>query len=100
VVINGSFNVSSVTRNSTGDYTLNFTTAMADANYAVVTGTPQSTVATDSSTFAVGIKLTAGATTSPELKTTTQLRILSRYQNAVNTAEFDFTALNVTILGN
>jgi hypothetical protein len=30
-----SFNVSSVTRNSTGDYTVNFTSAMADANYAV-----------------------------------------------------------------
>lgn len=33
-VINGSFNVSSVTRNSAGDYTINFTTAMTNANYA------------------------------------------------------------------
>jgi hypothetical protein len=32
--INGSFNVSSVTRNSTGNYTVNFTTAMTNANYA------------------------------------------------------------------
>ena len=32
--INGSFNVSSVTRNGTGDYTVNFTTAMANSNYA------------------------------------------------------------------
>ena len=31
----GSFNVSSVTYNSTGDYTFNFTTAMANATYAV-----------------------------------------------------------------
>jgi hypothetical protein len=32
--INGtSFNVSSVTRNSTGQYTVNFTTAMPNANY-------------------------------------------------------------------
>ena len=30
------FNVSSVTFNSTGNYTVNFTTAIADANYAVV----------------------------------------------------------------
>ena len=29
------FNVSSITDNGTGDYTVNFTTAMADANYAV-----------------------------------------------------------------
>jgi len=28
-------NVTSVTRNSTGNYTINFTTAMSDANYAV-----------------------------------------------------------------
>ena len=31
--VNGSFNVSSVLDNGTGDYTVNFTTAMADANY-------------------------------------------------------------------
>jgi hypothetical protein len=33
--IQGSFNFSSVTRNSEGNYTLAFTTAMANANYAV-----------------------------------------------------------------
>jgi len=33
--IAASGNVSSITKNSTGDYTLNFTTAMPDANYAV-----------------------------------------------------------------
>lgn len=32
------YNVGSVTKNGTGDYTLNFTTAMADANYAVSFG--------------------------------------------------------------
>jgi hypothetical protein len=31
-----SYNVSSVTRNSTGDYTVNYTTSLADANYAVI----------------------------------------------------------------
>jgi len=36
VAIRGSFNVSSITDNGTGDYTVNFTTAMTDANYAVV----------------------------------------------------------------
>ena len=34
--INGSFNVSSVTRNATGSYTVNFTNAMPDANYSAV----------------------------------------------------------------
>lgn len=32
------FNVSSVTRNGTGDYTVNFTTAMPNANYTVAGG--------------------------------------------------------------
>jgi hypothetical protein len=32
----GAFNVSSVTRNGTGSYTINFTTAMPDTNYSVV----------------------------------------------------------------
>jgi hypothetical protein len=35
VAIRGSFNVSSITDNGTGDYTVNFTTALADVNYAV-----------------------------------------------------------------
>jgi hypothetical protein len=34
--IRGSFNVTSVADNATGDYTVNFTTAMPDANYSVV----------------------------------------------------------------
>ena len=39
VAIRASFNVSSITDNGTGDYTVNFTTAMPDTNYAVlVTG--------------------------------------------------------------
>jgi len=34
VAIRDSFNVSSITDNGTGDYTVNFTTAMPDNNYA------------------------------------------------------------------
>ena len=36
VTINGSFNMSSVTRDSTGNYTFALTTAMPNANYSVV----------------------------------------------------------------
>lgn len=44
VAIRGSGNVTSITDNGTGDYTVNFTTALVDANYAVnltsrITGT-------------------------------------------------------------
>ena len=38
VAIRASGNVSSITDNGTGDYTVNFTTAMADANYSAVIG--------------------------------------------------------------
>jgi hypothetical protein len=39
VAIRASFNVSSITDNGTGDYTVNFTTAMVDADYsAIATG--------------------------------------------------------------
>jgi hypothetical protein len=38
VAIRASFNVSSITDNGTGNYTVNFTTALADGNYSVVGG--------------------------------------------------------------
>jgi len=38
VAIRASGNVTSITDNGTGDYTINFTTAMADANYCTVLG--------------------------------------------------------------
>jgi uncharacterized protein (AIM24 family) len=37
VAIRASGNVTSITDNNTGDYTVNFTTAMPDANYSVTT---------------------------------------------------------------
>lgn len=42
VAIRASYNVSSITDNGTGDYTVNFTNALPDANYATVAscGTP------------------------------------------------------------
>jgi hypothetical protein len=35
VAIRASYNVSSITDNGTGDYTVNFTTALADANFSI-----------------------------------------------------------------
>jgi hypothetical protein len=46
--INSSYNVSSVTRNSTGNYTVNFTSAFANTNYAIVYGGNRNNSATDS----------------------------------------------------
>lgn len=44
VAIRGSGNVSSITDNGTGDYTVNFTAAMSDTNYSVVGGAQANTL--------------------------------------------------------
>lgn len=41
VAIRAAFNVSSITGNGTGDYTVNFTTAMQDANYSAAISPPK-----------------------------------------------------------
>lgn len=46
VAIRASGNVSSITDNGTGDYTVNFTTAMPDVNYATVINTNRSSTNT------------------------------------------------------
>jgi hypothetical protein len=47
VKIRASGNVTSVLKNAVGDYTVTFTTAMVDANYATVTGGPNGTNGTN-----------------------------------------------------
>jgi hypothetical protein len=51
VAIRASFNVSGITDNGTGDYTVNFTTAMVDANYTTITAT--SNTATNSTILVI-----------------------------------------------
>jgi hypothetical protein len=49
--IRASGNVSSVTVNGTGDYTVNFTTAMPDANYSAATSVDNDTATGNSTAF-------------------------------------------------
>jgi hypothetical protein len=62
VAIRASGNVSSITDNGTGDYTVNFTTAMSDANYSVVTGGTRSD-GVQSTIFGLISSVTAPSTT-------------------------------------
>ena len=78
-----SFNVSSVTYNSTGLYTINFTTAMPNANYCV-SGT---------STYAGGQNLYITPTST---KTASSCQLYSVYYGA----PADGTAVSVVINGN
>jgi hypothetical protein len=56
VAIRASGNVSSITDNGTGDYTVNFTTAMPDVNYATTAFAAQESGATDNNVTIVGQK--------------------------------------------
>jgi uncharacterized protein (AIM24 family) len=72
VAIRASGNVSSITDNGNGDYTVNFTTAMPDANYAVNVSTPMY-ITTNGSVLA---RIYGSATVgSAGLQTTTQIRV-------------------------
>lgn len=73
VAIRASFNVTSITDNGTGDYTVNFTTAMPDANYSVAFGA-LSVNATQGTQTAV-VKGTLG--TGASNKTASAIQILA-----------------------
>jgi hypothetical protein len=68
VAIRRAFNVSSVTDNGTGDYTVNFTTAMVDANYPCFASTGNPAMAGTSY---------ANQVTNCGRQTTTSFRILN-----------------------
>lgn len=74
VSIRSSVNVSSITDNGTGDYTINFTTAMPNANYVPALATGMGSNATSDMSRSILVK---GATDSgsPTTKTTSALRI-------------------------
>lgn len=63
-------NITNITRNATGDYTLNFTTALPDGNYEV------SGSGTGGTTSAITVNIAAAnAGSAPTTKSTTQVRV-------------------------
>ena len=90
-VILGSFNVSSITVNGTGDYTINFTTATANANYAV-NGTVQfDSGGSTSSAGGFNIARTTGVQTTTSCRVCTFSTYLTSYQ--------DFQYVSASVLG-
>ena len=80
--IRGSGNVSSVTKNGTGDYTINFTTNMPDVNY-VFLGTQQFDVSASASPSGfIGLRASFGTVT---LKSVSQYRIVTTNFLGTNT---------------
>ena len=83
VAIRASFNVTSITDNGTGDYTVNFTNAMPDANYASFGFGKQGTGTTIGG---AGIEGTSPSTGS--------LRILTA-DASFNAADFVFVSVSI-----
>jgi hypothetical protein len=86
--IRSSYNVGSVTKNGTGDYTVNFTTALSDANYSVAGS------CSPNSTGSSGRSLNAPKSAAP---TTSAIRISTA--SAANMLE-DQEYVSVSIFGN
>jgi hypothetical protein len=78
VAIRSSFNVTSITDNGVGDYTINFTTAMPDANYSFALS---STFVTNGTNATAIINPTTTAPTSAALRVVC-LNVGSTYDSA------------------
>ena len=83
--IRASFNVTSITDNGTGDYTVNFTTAMPDANFCAVGN--GANLGTAASASAKGLLPVTYATSSIRVVVTTGTGAAGDY-DAVNVAVF------------
>ena len=89
VAIRSSFNVSSITDNGTGDYTVNFTTAMPNANYSMVAaGTCSGGVAVDVGIFSNGSRV-------PQAPTTTSARLITIYSPASQFLDTEYVCVSV-----
>jgi hypothetical protein len=86
VAIRASYNVSSITDNGTGDYTVNLTTAMPNANYAVSAAS-----SSGGSSITATMPFTSGYTFSAP--STTAFRIFT----GNNTVAVDSAAVSVAV---
>lgn len=89
VAIRASGNVTSVTDNGTGDYTVNFTTAMPDTNYCGVALPNDGTA---------GTNLVIGCENQTRTKTVSAFHVWTAYGgNGVNKNLYDVNTVNVSI---
>ncbi|MFY9287997.1 MAG: hypothetical protein WAO98_05800 [Alphaproteobacteria bacterium] len=86
---NAGFNVTSITRNAAGDYTINFTNSMTDTNYVVV-GTLG-----DNNISGMVVAVASGGS-APTTMSTTQVRIYTGLQTTL----FDYKTVMIQIIGN
>jgi len=78
VTVNGSANISSITRASTGTYTVNFTTAISDANYSI-----GSSIGTGDNNNPYMMNITASPTTSAFSLTVNRAGLTGLYDSSL-----------------
>jgi hypothetical protein len=88
--IRASYNVTSITKNTTGDYTLNFTNAFVDANYS------WGFSGNNSDDIATGGNSTVANTTVAN-QTASSLRIQTRFQVTTVSGVADMTLITVQV---
>jgi|TARA_R100000084_G_C4555764_1_gene102193 hypothetical protein len=93
VAIRSDLNVSSITDNANGDYTVNFTTAMSDTNYCVVGGMSANSSGSNGNTFYSSTQ-TSGPAYNSGYTTTSSIRMLSMDGTGTNR---DAAHLNVAV---
>jgi hypothetical protein len=87
VAIRASFNVSSITDNGTGDYTVNFTNALPDANYAVVASGATTATPTTTQRWSPAVGTLA----------TSSVKILTPADGSTGAGLGDFALVNVAV---
>ena len=95
VAIRDDFNVSSITDNGTGDYTVNFTTAMANTNYAVCGSTGLNSSSSHWQTVYVNVQASSPYTQAP---TTSAFRLTTSH-GGLDTNLDDNDRVNVSVFG-
>jgi len=93
VAIRASYNVSSITDNGTGDYTVNFTNAFADASYSI---SASSSIASDG-TFTVPVTQTKSVGGNAIVAPTTSAVRLTTQGNGGSAGARDAEYVNVSI---
>jgi hypothetical protein len=91
VAIRASGNVTSITDNGTGDYTVNFTTAMPDANYSLVGTVQFDTTGNEASHNLMALEIKGIATPL----TTTSARVVGKYGGATTTYDMNTVAVAI-----
>lgn len=89
--VRGSFNVSSVLDNGTGDYTVNFTTAMPDVNYSVSGATSMIFGVNYNGAIAINTNNSTAGEVAP---TTTALRVATRNSGGT---PIDIAYINIAV---